>query len=73
MTEDPHSRLDPHDLMDGEYSLTDEANKIFASPDQWMDEPHPLLDGKKPRDLLNTGKEQQLRDLIRDIRFVGQT
>jgi len=43
--------------------------KVIPDPEQWMDTPHYLLGGNKPKDLIGTDKEEPLRDLVRAIKI----
>jgi hypothetical protein len=67
------SRVDPTQLLDGEGSLAEEAKKIFADPDQWMQQRHPMLGGRSPQECIDASDEQPVRDLLRSIKYIGQT
>ncbi len=43
-------RVDPARRLPGEGSLEDEANQIFADPDEWMHREHPMLGGRSPQE-----------------------
>jgi hypothetical protein len=66
-------RLDPTERLPGERSLADEVRKVFADPDAWLRQQHPLLGGRTPRDCIDAGDEQLVWDLLRNIKHVGQT
>ena len=55
--------------LDDDGDVQDLAAAVLADPDQWMDTPHPLLGGYRPQDLIGTNHEQQLRDLLRSIKY----
>ena len=48
--------------------IRDLVTEVVANPDQWLDHPHPMLGARKPRDLINTGDEIHLRNLLRMIK-----
>lgn len=60
-------------LLKGETSLEDETEKIFDEPFVWMAQEHPLLGGKSPNECVKDGREQAVWDLLRAIKYVGQT
>jgi hypothetical protein len=66
-------RLDPAERLPAERDLIDEARQIFADADEWMNQEHPLLGGRTPRQCVAEGDEQLVWDLLRNIRYVGQT
>ncbi len=43
--------------------------EVVADPDRWMDTPNDQLGGEKPRGLIGTDREEQLRDLARAIKI----
>lgn len=63
-------RLDPADRLPDEGSVEDEAREIFSDPDDWMRQRNPNLAGRSPRDCLDQGDEQPVRDLLRRIRYI---
>ncbi len=65
--------VDPAERLPGEGSLTDEAGKIFADPDEWMHREHPMLGGRTPQECIDAGEEQSVWDLLRTIKYIGQT
>ena len=67
------SRIDPTGLLPGEGSIRDEAGEIFADPAGWMQQKHPMLAGRSPQECINAGDEQAVRELIRTIKYAGQT
>ena len=66
-------RRDPADPLPGEGSVEDEARKIFADPDEWMRRENANLAGRSPRDCLDQGDVQAVRDLLRRIKYVPYT
>jgi uncharacterized protein (DUF2384 family) len=56
------------EASDGEVSILEDVNNIFADPQAWLDTPNEHLDGRKPRDLLNTEEEKHLRALLQAIK-----
>jgi hypothetical protein len=66
-------RVDPAGRLPGEGSLADEASQIFADPDEWMRREHPMLGGRSPQDFIDAGDEQPVWDLLRNIKYIGQT
>lgn len=66
-------RIDPADRLNGEQNLADEASQIFARPDEWMHQEHPMLGGRTPQQCIDAGDEQPVWDLLRNIKYVGQT
>lgn len=72
MTNSSHKRRDPTEVLPSEKELWDEAREIFSQPDKWMTERHPMLDGRSPQDCIQAGDQQLVRDLVRNIKYVGQ-
>jgi len=66
-------RVDPTGRLAGEGSLPEEAKQIFADPDEWMRREHPMLGGRTPQECIDTGDEQSVWDLLRNIKYIGQT
>jgi hypothetical protein len=66
-------RVDPAQRLPGETSLWDEASKVFADPDEWMRQKHPLLAGRSPQECIDANDGQAVWDLLRDIEYIGQT
>ncbi|HEY8699054.1 MAG TPA: antitoxin Xre/MbcA/ParS toxin-binding domain-containing protein [Rhizomicrobium sp.] len=64
---------DPSNLVDGEGSIAEKARKMFASPAEWLAQKHPMLGGRSPQECLDAHDEQPVRDLLRRIKYVGQT
>jgi Protein of unknown function (DUF2384) len=66
-------RVDPAGRLPGEGSVSDAAGEIFADPNGWMSQEHPMLAGRSPQECIDAGDEQAVWDLLRTIRYVGQT
>ena len=49
--------------------VREEAKRIVADPDLWLVSPHEFLGGCSPKELLEQGKEQPVRDLLRAIKY----
>jgi hypothetical protein len=61
-------------LLPGEHEdIREDVADLVAEPDAWLDTPHPMLAYRKPRDLIGTDQEWMLRDLLRQIKYVGMT
>jgi hypothetical protein len=43
--------------------------EVIPDAELWMDTPHNLLGGFKPKDLIGTDKEEPLRNLVRSIKI----
>jgi hypothetical protein len=48
--------------------ILDDVSQVFPDSDAWLDAPNSLLGGDKPRDLIGTEREREVRDLLRGIR-----
>jgi uncharacterized protein (DUF2384 family) len=59
--------------LPGEKDIEGEAADMFANAEQWMTQKHPLLGGRSPRECVAAGDAQSVRDLLRNLKFVGQT
>jgi uncharacterized protein (DUF2384 family) len=46
-----------------------EIEALVDEPERWLDAPNDQLGGERPRDLINSDREQVLRDLLRAIRY----
>jgi hypothetical protein len=66
-------RVDPTGRFPDEASLADEVGNIFADPNEWMRQQHPLLAGRSPKECVDAGDEQAVWDLLHNIKYVGQT
>jgi hypothetical protein len=54
-------------LEDESLNIIDDVKKVFRDPDTWLDSPNNSLGGEKPRDLISTEREREVRDLLRRI------
>lgn len=66
-------RQNPRDRLPGEGSIEDEADALFEDGRAWLHTEHPMLGAQRPIDLIGTPREQQVRDLLRRIRFIPVT
>ncbi len=66
-------QADPLTPLPDEQSILQEAGKIFSNVPEWLTQQHPMLGGRTPEECLDAGDEQSVRDLLRSIKFVGQT
>jgi len=67
-------RIDPTNRLDDEQErIEDEVAKHFEDPEEWMRRNHPLLGGRSPDDCVQTGDEQMVWELLRSVKYVGQT
>jgi uncharacterized protein (DUF2384 family) len=54
---------------DEDPDIMEELKKFFPDPQQWLDTPHDLLWGARPRDLIGTDKELRVRNLLRRLKY----
>lgn len=66
-------RVDPGARLPGEGSIRDTAGEIFADPSGWMHEKHAMLAGRSPQECIDAGDEEAVWNLLRSIKYVGQT
>ena len=60
------------DLLPDEMpDLREEVKRVVADPDLWLDTPHELLGGRTPNEVIAQGDPQQVRDLLRAIKYGG--
>jgi len=52
---DPDETVDLHRLIE----------EVVPDPPSWTNTPNPVLDGKRPVDLIGTRQEPMLRDMLR--------
>jgi hypothetical protein len=65
----PENARKPFAILEDESpNIIDDVSKVFPDPDTWLDAPNSSLGGEKPRDLIRTGKEQEVRYLLRGIK-----
>jgi hypothetical protein len=54
-------------LEDESPNIIDDVRKAFPDPDAWLESPNDSLGGEKPRDLISTEREAEVRYLLRAI------
>ena len=54
---------------DEEVDLKSLIAEVVPDSERWMDTPHGLLGGHKPRDLIGKPHEEELRNLVRSIKI----
>lgn len=63
----------PFALLDGESpNIIDDIRKLFPDPQAWLDAPNDSLGGAKPRDLISTDREREVRYLLRGLEEESQ-
>jgi hypothetical protein len=55
-------------LEDESSNIVDDVSKVVPDSEAWLDSPNSLLGGERPRDLVGTELEQEVRYLIRGIK-----
>jgi HEAT repeat protein len=55
-------------LEDESSNILDDVRKVFPDPDAWLDAPNSFLGGERPRDLISTEREREVRYLLRGIK-----
>jgi hypothetical protein len=66
----PHVIRQPLLLLEGESpQIIDDVRALIPDPECWLVTPHTSFGGRNPRDLIGTDDEQELRDLLRGIRY----
>jgi len=55
----------------GQQALWHEAEEVFEDGVKWLNDPHPSLGGRSPRDCLEHGEEQAVRELLRRIKYAA--
>ncbi len=53
--------------------MRDEASKVFDHPDVWLSSPNAHFGGLSPEDAINSGHETAVRNLLRQIIYVGMS
>jgi hypothetical protein len=59
------TKRDPDEQADLESLIAE----VVPDSERWMDTPHELLGGYKPRDLIGKPHEEELRALVRSIKI----
>ncbi len=54
-------------LADESPNIIDDVRKVFPDAEAWLDAPNDALGGEKPRDLICTEREREVRFLLRGI------
>jgi hypothetical protein len=66
----PNASRKPFRLLEDESpNILDDIQKVIPDPEAWLDAPHALLGGAKPRDLIGTEREREVRSLLRGIKY----
>jgi Protein of unknown function (DUF2384) len=55
-------------LEDESANIIDDVSEVFPDPEAWLDAPNSSLGGAKPRDLITTEREREVRYLLRGIK-----
>jgi hypothetical protein len=64
----PEAARKPFALLEDESAnIIDDAAKLFPVPEAWLDAPNIALGGERPRDLIRTAREPEVRYLLRGI------
>jgi hypothetical protein len=64
----PNAERKPFELLEGESrNILDDIRKVIPQPEAWLDAPNELLGGDKPRNLIDTEREREVRYLLRGI------
>jgi hypothetical protein len=65
----PNGARKPFVILEDESSnIVDEVNKVVADSEAWLDSPNSSLGGERPRDLIGTEMERDVRYLLRGIK-----
>jgi Protein of unknown function (DUF2384) len=65
----PESIRKPFVLLEDESpNIIDDVRKVIPNSEAWLDSPNCWFGGEKPRDLIGTEMEWEVRDLLRGIR-----
>ena len=65
----PESARKPFVILDDESSnIVDDVGKVVADPEIWLDSPNSSLGGERPRDLIGTEMEREVRYLLRGMK-----
>jgi hypothetical protein len=64
----PASRRMPFAILEDESpNIIDDIRKVFPDSEAWLNTPNNSLGGEKPRDLISTDREREVRYLLRGI------
>jgi hypothetical protein len=65
----PEAARKPFAILEDESSnILDDVGKVFPDPETWLDSPNSSLGGEKPRNLISTEREREVRYLLRGIK-----
>lgn len=67
------NRQPPARPPDEHQDLRTEAGKFFDLPDVWMHEPSIELGGLTPAEAVADGREEDARNILRIIKYVGMS
>jgi hypothetical protein len=56
-------------LEDESPNILDDVRKDLPAPEAWLEAPNAALGGEKPRDLIGTDREPEVRYLLRGIKY----
>jgi hypothetical protein len=55
-------------LQDESSNIVDDVSKVVPDSEAWLDSPNSSLGGERPRDLIGTEMEREVRYLLRGIK-----
>jgi Protein of unknown function (DUF2384) len=65
----PEGIRKPFVILDDESTnIEEDVSKLIPDAEEWLDSPNSLLRGERPRDLIGTDMEPEVRYLLRGIR-----
>ena len=65
----PEGARKPFVILEDESSnIVDDVSKVVPDPEAWLDSPNSSLGGERPRDLIGTEMEREVRYLLRGIK-----
>jgi hypothetical protein len=65
----PTEARQPFTLLEDESpDILEDLKPLIPELEEWLDTPNVFLGGEKPRDLIGTDREEQIRDLLRGIK-----
>jgi hypothetical protein len=66
----PNGAHKPFALLEDESSnIVDDVSKVVPDAEVWLDSPNSMLGGERPRDLIGTEREREVRYLLRGIKY----
>ena len=64
----PEAARKPFSILEDESpNIMDDISMVFPDPEAWLETPNSSLGGAKPRDLISTEREREVRFLLRGI------